>query len=120
MPEAKETVFMKYVWLKDVVDQTHFKGFSGKFVSSERMTFVFWEVEKGALLPEHSHMHEQVAHVMEGQFELTVDGETTVLEPGTVFVIPPNAIHSGRALSACRIIDSFAPVREDYLAFERQ
>jgi quercetin dioxygenase-like cupin family protein len=83
------------------------------------MTFVFWEVEEGALLPEHSHMHEQVAHVIEGQFEITVDGETTVLEAGTVFVIPPHAVHSGRALTACRIVDSFAPVREDYIAFEK-
>lgn len=110
---------MKYVWLKDVPEQTHFAGFSGKFVSSGKMTFVFWEVQAGALLPQHSHMHEQVTHMIEGQFEMTVDGQTIVLEPGTVFVIPPHAVHSGRALTACRIIDSFAPVRQDYLVFEK-
>ena len=110
---------MKHVWLKDVPVQTHFAGFAGRFVSSERMTFVFWEVQEGALLAQHPHMHEQVVNMLEGQFELTVDGKTNVLEAGTIFVIPPHAVHSGRALTACRIIDSFAPVREDYLAFEK-
>jgi quercetin dioxygenase-like cupin family protein len=52
--------------------------------------------------------------VSEGEFELTVDGETEVLRPGVVAVIPSDAEHSGRALTDCRVIDIFHPVREDY------
>ena len=33
---------------------------------------------------------------------------------GQVFVIPPDVPHSGRALTRCRVLDVFAPVREDY------
>jgi quercetin dioxygenase-like cupin family protein len=48
------------------------------------------------------------------EFELTIDDETQVLGPGTVTQIPGNAVHSGKALTDCRILDVFAPVREDY------
>ncbi|MCA9740584.1 cupin domain-containing protein [candidate division KSB1 bacterium] len=89
-------------------------GFIGRFVHSENMTTAFYSIKAGSPFPEHSHPHEQISNVVEGRFELTVDGETRVLEPGTVAVIPANAVHSGRAISDCRIIDVFSPPREDY------
>ncbi len=68
------------------------------------------------MLNEHAHPHEQVTQLLEGTFELTVDGVTTLLEPDTMIVIPPNAVHTGRALTPCRILDVFWPIREDYLS----
>jgi quercetin dioxygenase-like cupin family protein len=91
-----------------------FAGFKGRFVHSATMSFVHWQIEAGAVLPEHSHPHEQVAHVVAGEFELTIDDETHVLRAGCVGVIPGGARHSGRALTDCFIIDAFHPVREDY------
>lgn len=91
-----------------------FPGFHGRFVHSERMTFAYWDIESGSLVPEHSHMHEQVVNMLEGQLELTVDGHTRILDPGQVLIIPPHAIHSGKALTACKVLDVFSPVREDY------
>jgi quercetin dioxygenase-like cupin family protein len=67
------------------------------------------------VLPEHSHIHEQVVHVYEGELQVTVAGETTVLKGGMVAVIPPNALHSGKALTNCRVMDAFYPLREDYM-----
>ena len=46
--------------------------------------------------------------------ELTVSGETQILGPGAVAVIPSNTTHSGRSVTSARIIDVFHPVREDY------
>jgi quercetin dioxygenase-like cupin family protein len=89
-------------------------GFLAKFIHSDRMTFVFWQIEAGAELPEHSHEHEQVCNVLEGKFSLTIDGQTQVLQPGQVAVIPSMATHSGRALTSCRVMDVFQPIREDY------
>ena len=91
-------------------------SFKAKMLHSANMTFAFWDVAAGALFPAHRHPHEQVAILLEGRFELTIDGETSVLVPGIVAVIPSNAWHSGRALSDCRIWDVFYPVREDYVA----
>ena len=78
------------------------------------MTFALWEIAAGSPLPEHSHPHEQVVHLYEGEFEMTVDGETRRMRGGSVFAIPSNARHSGRAITDCRIMDVFRPVREDY------
>ena len=104
--------------LDRIASKSPFPGWHGKFIRSGQMTFVYWDVPAGVLLPEHSHPHEQVAHTLEGQFEITVNGVTQILTPGSVGIIPPNAIHSGRALTDCRILDVFSPVREDYIKFE--
>jgi quercetin dioxygenase-like cupin family protein len=92
-----------------------FPGFTARMLHSANMTFAFWEIAAGNTLPEHNHPHEQVAILLEGRFELTIDGQTSVLVPGTVAVIPSDSRHSGRALSDCRICDVFYPVREDYV-----
>lgn len=89
-------------------------GFKGRLVHSDNMTFVHWDISKGASLPEHSHMHEQVVNVISGEFELTVDGESQILKPKDVVCIPSDAGHSGQALTDCYIIDVFYPIREDY------
>lgn len=89
-------------------------GYFARFVHGERLTLAFWRVSEGALLPAHAHPHEQCSTVLVGRFELIVDGRAEVLEAGRVAVIPPNVQHEGRALTACRILDAFAPVREDY------
>ncbi len=78
------------------------------------MTYMYWKVEPGAVIAEHSHLHEQAAHVLKGKFELTVDGQTEILEPGKVAVIPPHVKHSGKAITACELLDVFNPERDDY------
>ena len=89
-------------------------GHHGRFVHSEHTTHVYWDIDQGAQLPEHSHPHEQVVNLLEGTYELIVDGQSHVLEAGNVLVIPGGATHSGEARTACRILDVFSPVREEY------
>jgi quercetin dioxygenase-like cupin family protein len=89
-------------------------GTTVRFVHSERMTVAHWHFKPGIDLPEHSHPHEQICHVIEGEFELTIDGVPEKMGAGHCRVIPPDAVHSGRSITACRIIDIFSPVREDY------
>ena len=91
-------------------------GFRGQFVHSASMTFAYWTIENGAVLPAHSHLHEQVVNMLDGDLELVVDGTAHRLAKGDVFVIPGHAVHSGRALADCRVLDVFSPVREDYRA----
>ena len=89
-------------------------GAVARFVHADTMTVAYWTFAPDVRVPQHAHPHEQVTNVIEGVFELTVGEETSRLEAGSVAVIPSNTSHSGRAVTACRIIDVFHPVREDY------
>lgn len=89
-------------------------GYNARTVHTGTMTFVYWTVDAGAAMPMHSHLHEQVAHVLRGEFELTVNGETQLLTPGKVAVIPPHVTHGGRAITDCQLLDVFLPERDDY------
>ncbi len=105
---------MSFINLDQQEEKELVPGYHVKFVHTNNMTFAYWRIEAGAALPDHSHHHEQVVNPIEGRFALTVAGETRELEPGTVVTIPPNVPHSGKAITPCRIIDVFHPVREDY------
>lgn len=52
---------------------------------------------------------------MEGKFQLIIDGESMDMPPGKTEVIPSNAVQSGISLTACKVMDIFAPAREDYM-----
>lgn len=105
---------MTFHTLDQILSKEIVPGFQAKFIHSEGMTLAYWEVEAGAALPEHSHPQEQIANVLAGEFELIVAGESRVLVPGQVAVIPGDVPHSGRAITACRLLDAFQPAREDY------
>lgn len=91
-----------------------FPGLRARLIHSDRVTHSWVDVDAGATFPEHHHPHEQIVSVLAGELELVVDGVVHRLKPGVVFVIPPNARHSGRGITACRVLDAFAPVRDDY------
>ncbi len=67
---------------------------------------------RGAL---HHHPHVQATFVQSGRFAFTVAGETFEVGPGDCFVVPSNAEHGCQALTDGRLIDSFAPRRDDFL-----
>lgn len=105
---------MPFINLEDIAERDMIPGFSARFVHSRFMTFSYWNTKAGYTLPEHSHPHEQVTNIIQGTFEITVDGETQIIEPGSVVIIPPNAKHRGKSITDCYILDVFHPVREDY------
>lgn len=90
-----------------------YDGLDGKVFHTENQTLVFWQMKKGTLLPEHHHVHEQIAIVQKGALELTVGGETQVLTEGMMLLIPSSVPHSAKALDHCELLDVFHPVRED-------
>lgn len=105
---------MSFTDLNSLHEKELVPGFWGRFVNSEHMTLAYWNIVAGSSLPDHSHPHEQVTTLLEGEFELNVDGQVYHMHPGSVMVIPGGVRHSGRAISACRIVDAFHPAREEY------
>ena len=103
-----------HIHLSEIEPKEIMPGYHGKMIHGETMTLAFWEVEQGATVPEHQHVNEQIMHVLEGRFEFTVAGKSRVYLAGDLVVIPSDTPHSGRALTACKLMDAFSPVREAY------
>lgn len=93
---------------------TIFSGIQSAMEHSEQSTFGCVTLEAGVIAPLHSHPHEQWTYVLEGEMEFTLEGETQLLLPGMGALIPSNAVHGAKAVTACKVIDVFTPVREDY------
>jgi len=105
---------MPFISLDELAKVEPISGYVATMVHSEQMTVASWQIGAGLAFPEHSHPHEQIMMVLKGEFELTVADETQVMSPGVVAIIPSEDRHSGRALTDCKVIDVFHPVREDY------
>lgn len=89
-------------------------GFFSKLIHTHTNTINFIEVKAGCSVPRHRHIHEQLSFVTEGRFELTVNDIPQVLDATMFAIIPPETWHSGIAVTDCKLIDIFTPVREDY------
>lgn len=100
--------------ISEIPEKELAKGIKGRYIHSETTTVGFVTINKGAVLPAHSHVHEQTTQITEGRLEMTIGNETMILEPGMFTVIPSNVVHSAIALTNCIITDTFCPVREDY------
>jgi quercetin dioxygenase-like cupin family protein len=53
-------------------------------------------------------------HVVKGKFEFILNGTKKIYQDGDVVVIPSNIPHSGKAITNCKLMDVFSPVREEY------
>jgi len=105
---------MGLVKLNELPELEIARGILMRAVMAENVTVAHVKLAEGALLPEHAHPNEQVVNVIEGELELNVEGKLYSLVPGKVMVLPPNVRHFGRAVTECRVIDVFHPVREDF------
>jgi quercetin dioxygenase-like cupin family protein len=72
-------------------------------------------LEPESVVLDHSHPHEQMGILLEGQLEFTVGGVTRLLGPGDIWRIPGGVVHRVRALEKPAVaLDVFHPIREDY------
>jgi len=90
-------------------------GINARTFWGEKMLAAVIDLDPHTELPQHSHPHEQIGVLLEGQLQLTIDGETRLLEPQDVYVIPGDIPHSAKTFTRpVRVLDIFSPVREEY------
>ncbi len=71
--------------------------------------------EKGAVGTVHEHYHSQATYVVSGKFEMKIGDEVRILEEGDGFYIAPDEAHGCVCLEPGILIDTFSPVRADFL-----
>ena len=92
-----------------------------KLIHTEKLMMVIVEFSGGPWPeadPMHNHPHEQTSYVADGEVIFYCEGEEEVhLTKGDMFAVPPNKFHSIKLLTnTARLVDSFTPLREDFLS----
>jgi len=90
-----------------------------RLFTGERMMLAHVYLDKGAIVPTHSHENEQLTWILEGalRFWIGEEGsiEELVVSAGEVLYIPSNVPHKAEALEDTLDIDVFSPPRQDWL-----
>ena len=81
----------------------------------DQMLLSMVDLDAGAIVPNHSHPHEQAGVVLTGVIVLTIADEEQTLQPGDSYIIPGGIEHSAiGGPDGARVLDVFSPVREEY------
>ena len=72
-------------------------------------------LEKGSLLANHSHPHEQTGYLVSGRMILTIGDEIMEIRPGDSWMIPGDVEHRAKILEDSVAVEVFAPRRDDYV-----
>jgi quercetin dioxygenase-like cupin family protein len=89
-----------------------------RLISTERVMVAHVYLDKGCIVPHHSHENEQVTYILEGalRFFLGDDGSEVVdVHAGEVLHIPSWLPHKAEALEDTLDVDVFSPPRQDWL-----
>jgi quercetin dioxygenase-like cupin family protein len=87
--------------------------------SGKTMYQMLAELEAGSKMPEHRHPQEQVVHILSGRMKLIVDGTPHELVPGDSFYLASNVPHGVETIEETRVLDTFSPPRDEYLAIDK-
>jgi quercetin dioxygenase-like cupin family protein len=81
----------------------------------EQVMLSLVEFQPGAVVEEHSHPHEQLGLMLEGEMEFIIGGQSHRVRPGQMWRIPGGVPHKAIAGDQpVRALDVFCPIREDY------
>ena len=104
-----------FVDKSDCSRHSAFPGVLLQTMTGEQMTLSLVEMEPHAVIEMHSHPHEQIGYMIEGEAEFVVGGETRIVKAGQMWRIPGGVPHRVTAgLAKVRALDAFYPIREDY------
>lgn len=80
-----------------------------------KMMAVEVNFQEGAVGAMHNHPHEQLTYVLSGEFEFTIGDETRRVTAGDTLYKKPYVMHGCVCIKAGTLLDTFTPMREDFL-----
>lgn len=80
----------------------------------EKMMLIEVHMDEGAVVPMHTHPHEQTGYLASGRFRLQIGDDVRELGPGGCWMIPGDVPHEATALEDSVFVDIFSPPREEY------
>ncbi len=96
------------------------EGVERRLAYTDRLMIVIVDFDDGPTEqpdPPHSHPHEQVSYVAEGEIVAVVGTDRERLKAGDAFLVPSGVPHSIQRLTRhVRLVDCFTPPREDMIA----
>jgi quercetin dioxygenase-like cupin family protein len=108
---------MKAVRWEDVPVERVTDDISRQLVTGRNEMVARVLLKRGAIVPVHHHVSEQVTWILEGALRLWigVPEEEVTLRAGEMVVIPPDVPHRAEALEDTVDLDIFSPIRQDWL-----
>ena len=99
-------------------DTSHHEIFRGVHIftcAGQQLMLSVVELAPRSVVEPHSHPHEQMGLLLEGELTFTIGGQTRKLGPGDMWRIPGGVTHGCVAGDKpAKAIDVFHPVREEY------
>jgi quercetin dioxygenase-like cupin family protein len=104
-----------FITRDDCSQHTIFPGVDIFTAAGQQMMLSYVQFEPHAVVEPHSHPHEQMGLLLEGELTFTIGGQRRRLKPGEMWRIPGDVVHSAVAGDApVKALDVFYPIREDY------
>jgi unsaturated pyranuronate lyase len=103
---------------KDIPKERVTDTISRRLVTGDRMMLAHVYLDKGAIVPKHTHENEQLTYILEGALRFWIgedQQEEIVVSAGEVLHIPSNVPHKAEALEDTLDVDVFSPPRQDWL-----
>jgi quercetin dioxygenase-like cupin family protein len=89
-----------------------------RLVTGQRMMLAQVWLDKGAIVPQHSHENEQLTYIVGGALRFWIGEDQSQeidVRAGEVLHIPSNVPHKAEALEDTLDVDIFSPPRQDWL-----
>lgn len=112
MSEAKKSTHTR--WADIEIEQMN-SLIGRQFVVGTDMMLARVLLKKGAHVPLHSHLNEQLTYVLDGALKFLLEGKEVVVRSGEVLCIPPHVPHEAFALEDTVDLDVFNPPRQDWI-----
>ena len=113
----KEPPVRHFRW-NDMPKETVTDQITRRLVTGERSMIAHVYLDKGAIVPKHSHDNEQFTYILEGALRFWIGEDESYevdVRAGEILHIPSNIPHKAEALEDTFDVDVFTPPRQDWL-----